>query len=281
MPVYDNLALGLKLRGFPNAEIKKRVLAAAGIAGVNELLERKPKSLSAEQRQRIAIGRAIALQPGVFLFDEPLANLDAQARRDMRGEIAKLHHRLQATMIYATHDPIEAMAFGGRIVIMNDSVIQQQGTAQTLYDEPANIFVAEFACSPPMNLNRGALKQDRDWLLFSEVEDGTIEVLWPISEFPSGRDFVGKPVLLGIRPEGIRMADSTKGEGYSAGFPAVIDLVEAMGAEATLHLQTGAHALVCRVEPGADHWEAGHRGRFGLKMNKLCLFDPISKRRIA
>jgi multiple sugar transport system ATP-binding protein len=281
MSVYENLAFGLKLRKFPNAEVKKRALAAAGIVGLQELLKGKPKSLSAEQCQRVAIGRAIALQPRVFLFDEPLANLDARTRRQMRGEIAKLHQRLQATTIYATHDPLEAMAIGGRIVIMNDGVVEQQGTAQTLYDEPANIFVAGFTGSPPMNLVRGVLKQDRDWLLFSEAEDGTIEVRLPISEFPSGGNFVGKPVLLGIRPEGIRMVESTKVERYSGGFPAIIDLVEAMGAEANLHLQTGAHALVCRVELGVDHWEAGHRGRFELKMNKLCLFDPISKRRIA
>ncbi|HEX7517673.1 MAG TPA: ATP-binding cassette domain-containing protein [Chthoniobacterales bacterium] len=280
MSVYDNLAFGLKLRKLPNAEIGKRVLAAAGILGLEELLERKPEFLSGQQRQRVAIARAIALRPKVFLFDEPLASLEATTREQMRNEITKLHQRLQATMIYATHDPIEAMAMGGRIVVMNDGVIQQYGTALTLYDEPVNAFVAGFVGSPPMNFVRGALKQDRDWLLFSEVEDGTIEVRLPISEFPAGRDFVGKPVLLGIRPEEIRIAQSSKAEKYSGSFPAIIDLVEAMGAEANLYLQTGAHRLVCRTQRGVDHREAGHRAQFEMNVKKLYLFDPASTRRI-
>jgi multiple sugar transport system ATP-binding protein len=281
MSVYENLAFGLQLRKFPNAEVKKRVLAAAGIVGLEELLERKPASLSVEQRQRVAIGRAVALQPKAFLFDDALANLDARTRRQMRGEMAKLHQRLQATMIYATHDPIEAMAMGGRIVVMNDGIIQQEGTAQMLYDDPANTLVAVFAGNPPMNLVRGALKQDRDWLLFSEVEDGTIELRLPISEFLAGRDFVGKPVLLGIRPEDIRVAESTKPERYSGNFPALIDLVEVAGAETNLHVQTGAQRLVIRIQLGSNDLESGHRARFELKMDKLRLFDPISGRRIA
>jgi multiple sugar transport system ATP-binding protein len=279
MSVRDNLAFGLKLRKFPNAEIKKRVLAATGILGLQELLERKPESLSSEQRQRVAIAHGIALQPKVFLFDEPLANLETTTRGQMRNEITKLHQRLQATMIYATHDPIEAMALGGRIVVMNEGVIQQDGTALMLYDEPVNVFVAGFVGSPPMNVIRGALKQDRDWLLFSEVEDGTIEVRLPMAEFPAGRDFVGKPVLLGIRPEEIRMAESSNAERSSGRFPAIIDLVEATGAGANLYIQTGAHTLVCRTLRDVDH-EAGHRLQFELNIEKVCLFDPISRRQI-
>jgi multiple sugar transport system ATP-binding protein len=280
MSVYDNLAFGSKLRRFPNAEIRKRVLAAARILGLQELLERKPESLSSEQRQRVAIARAVALQPKVFLFDEPVTNLEAKARGQMRNEITKLHQRLQATMIYATHDPVEAMAMGGRIVVMNDGAIQQDGTVLTLYDGPENVFVAGFVGSPPMNFIRGALKQDRDWLLFSEVENGTIEVRLPISEFPVGRTFVGKPVLLGIRPEEIRIAQFSKAEKSSGSFPAIIDLVEAMGAEANLYLQTGAHTLVCRTQRHVDHREAGHRLQFELNIEKVCLFDPISRCRI-
>jgi multiple sugar transport system ATP-binding protein len=280
MLVYDNLAFSLKLRKFPNAEIKKRVLAAAGILGLQELLEREPASLSSEQRQRVAIARAIALQPKVFLFDEPLADLEAKARRQLRNEIMKLHQRLQATMIYATHDPIEAIAMGGRIVVLNDGAIQQDGTVLALHDEPVNVFVAEFVGSPPMNLIRGVLKQDRDWLLFSEVEDGTIEVRLPIAEFPAGRDFVGRPVLLGIQPEEIRIAESSKAEKSSGQFPAIIDLVEATGAGANLYFQTGAHTLVCRTQRDVDNLEAGHRVQFELNAEKVCLFDPISKLRI-
>jgi len=280
MSVHDNLAFGLKRRKFPGAEIKKRVAATAEILGLHDLLESKPESLSAEQRQRLAVGRALALQPKVFLFDEPLANLEATARGQLRNEIAKLHQRLQTPMIYATHDPVEALALGGRIVVMNEGAIQQDGTALALYDEPANVFVAEFVGSPPMNFVRGALKQDRDWLLFSEADEGTIEARWPISEFPAGQDFAGKPVLLGVRPEEIGIAESPKGEKYSGTFAAIIDLVETVGAEVDLHLQTGASALICRTPRSAGHWQAGHRGRFQLNMNRLCLFDPISTRRV-
>jgi multiple sugar transport system ATP-binding protein len=280
MPVYDNLAFGLRLRRFPSAEIKKRVVAAAEILGLQELLERKTESLSGEQRQRVAVARSLALQPKVFLFDEPLANLEVQARRQMRNEIAKLHQRLQATMIYATHDPVEALALGGRIVVLNDGAVQQDGPAPTLYDEPANVFVAGFLGSPPMNFVQGVLKQDRDWLLFSEADDGTIEARWPISELPAGQDFVGKSVLLGVRPEEIRLGESSKAEKYSGSFSAIVDLVEAAGAELNLYLQSGAHTLVCRTPRGVGQWQAGHRGRFQLNLNKLCLFDPVSSRRV-
>lgn len=281
MSVQDNLAFGLKLRKFPSAEAKKRVVAAAGILGLEELLERKTESLSAEQRQRLAVARAIALQPKAFLFDEPFANLEGTARGQLRNEIAKLHQRLQVTMIYATHDPVEAMAMGGRIVVLNDGAIQQDGTAPALYEEPGNVFVAGFLGSPPMNFVRGALKQERDWLLFSEADEGTIEARWPISEFPAGQDFAGKPVLLGIRPEEIGIAESAKAEKDIGSFPAIIELVEVRGAEVDLTLQTGAHTLVCRTQRGVDHRPAGHRARFQLNLKKLCLFDPDSTRRIA
>jgi multiple sugar transport system ATP-binding protein len=280
MSVYENLAFGLGLRKFPSAEIKKRVKAAAETLGVQELLDRKTDFLSDEQRQRIAVARSLALQPKVLLFDEPLANLEVQARTQMRNEIMKLHPRLRATMIYATHDPVEALAMGGRTIVLNDGEVQQDGTAPALYDEPANVLVAGFVGSPPMNFVRGALKQDREWLLFSEAEEGTIEARWPISEFPAGQAFVGKPVLLGVRPEEIGTGESAKAEKYSGSFPAIIDVVETVGAEANLYLQTGAHTLICRTPRGVAHWQAGHRGRFQLNLNKLCLFDPISTLRI-
>jgi multiple sugar transport system ATP-binding protein len=280
MSVYDNLAFGLKLRRFPSAEVKKRVAAAAGILGLQKLLEHKPEFLSDEQRQRIAVARGVALQPKVFLLDEPLAGLEAKIRGQLRNEIAKLHERLQATMIYATHDPVEGLAMGGRIVVMNDGVIQQDGTATALYDDPVNVFVAGFVGNPPMNLVGGALKQDRDWLLFTEANDGTIEVRLPVSEFPAGQDFAGKPVLLGVRPEEIRIVEPSKAEKYSGSFPAIIDLIEVVGAEANLYLQTGAHALIFRTQRGADHRQAGQRAHFQLNLNKLCLFDPVSTRRL-
>lgn len=280
MSVHDNLAFGLTLRKFSKSEIKNRVLAAAGILGLQELLDRKPEALSAEQRQRVAVARAVALQPKIFLFDEPLANLDAEARVQMRNEIAKLHQRLQATMIYVTHDPVEAMALGSRIVVMNDGMVQQAGTAATLYDEPANSFVAGFLGSPPMNLVQGTLKQDRDSLLFSEMDEGTIEVRWPSSAFPGARDFIGKPVLLGIRPEDIQDQPPKAAEKYSGTFPAIVDLVEPIGSEAVIYLLTGAHTLVCRSRRGVDHRESGHRLQFEMDVKKAHLFDLVSMQRI-
>ena len=158
MTVYENLAFGLKLRKYPKAEIKKRVNEAAKILGIETLLDRRPKALSGGQRQRVAVGRAIVRQPKVFLFDEPLSNLDAKMRVQMRTELTKLHQRLQATMIYVTHDQIEAMTMGQRIVVMKDGVIQQVDTPLALYNSPRNIFVAGFLGSPPMNLINGKLK---------------------------------------------------------------------------------------------------------------------------
>jgi multiple sugar transport system ATP-binding protein len=280
MSVFENLAFGLKMRKFPAAEIKRRVLAAADVLGVQELLERKPQTLSPEQRQRVAIARAVALQPKVFLFDDPLVTVEAGARGAMRHEIAKLHQRLDATMIYATHDPGEAMALGGRIVVMSEGALQQDGTARALYEGPANVFVAGFIGTPPINFIRGSLKQERDWLLFSEVGDGTIEVRLPASGFQPAGEFAGKPVLLGIRPEAIGIADPASTEKHGGNFPALVDFVEVMGAGTNLHLQTGAHTIVCRVSTGLTAPEAGHRWRFALNLNELCLFDPGSTRRI-
>jgi multiple sugar transport system ATP-binding protein len=228
----------------------------------------------------VAIARALALQPKVYHFDEPLADLAAASAEAMRHEITKLHQRLQATMIYATHNPAEAMALGGRIIVMNRGAVEQEGSGQILYDEPANVFVAEFFGSLPMNLVPGSLRQDRDGLLFSEAEGGTIEVRLPISAFPAGQDLIGKPVLLGARPEEIGLAEPSKTEKYSGSFPAIIDAIELVGCEANLSLQTGAHTLRCRVPKSEMPSDAGQRGRFQLNLSRLCLFDPTSTDRI-
>ena len=172
MNVYDNLAFGLKLRKFSKPEIKKRVLDAASILGIESLLNRKPKTLSGGQRQRVAVGRAIVRQPKVFLLDEPLFKLEAGMRVQMRTEIIKLHQRLQGTMIYVTRDPIEAMTMGDRIAVMNDGVVQQNDAPLVLYNKPANLFVAGFLGNPPMNFISGTLKQDGDKIRFSEDRRG-------------------------------------------------------------------------------------------------------------
>jgi multiple sugar transport system ATP-binding protein len=281
MSVYDNLAFGLKLRKYPKAEIKKRVTDAAGILGIEQLLDRKPKALSGGQRQRVAVGRAIVRQPKVFLFDEPLSNLDAKMRVQMRTELAKLHQRLQATMIYVTHDQVEAMTMGDRIVVMNDGIVQQTDTPLALYNQPANLFVAGFLGSPPMNFIIGNLKQERDAILFSEIEGGTIQVRLEMQHRPAAREFVGRRILFGIRPEDIELAQFSANDGLSGSFPAIVDIVEPMGAETNLYLQTGAHTVVCRSQRVLDHREAGHRFQFGMKLNKAHLFDPESGQRVA
>src|SRR6478735_3974006 len=195
MSVFDNMAFGLKLRKYGKAEIKKRVGDAASILGIEGLLDRKPKALSGGQRQRVAVGRAIVRQPKVFLFDEPLSNLDAKMRVQMRTEITKLHQRLQATMIYVTHDQIEAMTMGTRIVVMKDGVIQQVDSPLTIYNEPANLFVAGFLGSPPMNLLNGKLEGSNGAVFFREARGGAIEVR--LDSRSSAAAYVGKEVILG------------------------------------------------------------------------------------
>ncbi|MEY2545261.1 MAG: multiple sugar transport system ATP-binding protein [Verrucomicrobiota bacterium] len=279
MSVYDNLAFGLKLRKFPKTEIKQRVMDAAGILGIEQLLERKPRALSGGQRQRVAVGRAIVRQPKVFLFDEPLSNLDAKMRVQMRAEITKLHQRLQATMIYVTHDQVEAMTMGDRIVVMNNGVVQQIDTPLNLYNEPGNLFVAGFLGSPPMNFVNGTLKINNGAVEFSELQGGAIKVRLAGDE--RTREFNGKPVMLGIRPEDIELAQfAATNERSTSSFPAIVDIVEPMGAETNLYLQTGAHTVVCRSQKALDHREAGRRFEFDINLDKAHLFDPATGERI-
>ena len=278
LSVHDNLAFGLKQRRFSRTEIEKRVRDAAQVLGLEQMLKQKPGSLSGEQRQRLAIARAAALQPKVLLFDHPLAEVEPNARRQLRKEIVQLHQRLQRTMIYATHDSIEAMAMGGRVAVMNNGVVQQIGAARKLYSDPDNVFVAEFL-GTPMNLIQGNLKLDRDWLLFSEIDDGTIELRLPLAEFPTAQAFAGKPVRLGVRPEQIAVSES-KAERYSGAFPAIIDFVEPSSGGTNLTVQTGAHRLTCQVTQQLDPGEAGHRLQLVIIPSKVCLFDAISGMRI-
>ena len=200
MTVYENLAFGLKLRKFPKAEIDKRVKEAADILGIGDYLDRKPKALSGGQRQRVAVGRAIVRKPAVFLFDEPLSNLDAKMRVQMRAEINKLHTRLGTTMIYVTHDQIEAMTMGDRICVMKDGVIQQIDTPLNIYDKPANTFVAGFIGTPPMNIFKGTLVNEGGKFVF---KSGPISVALPADRNIAIESYAGKDILFGIRPEDI------------------------------------------------------------------------------
>ncbi|MDP9291903.1 MAG: sn-glycerol-3-phosphate ABC transporter ATP-binding protein UgpC [Verrucomicrobiota bacterium] len=277
MSVYDNLAFGLKLRKFPKAEIKKRVGEAAAILGIEPFLKRKPKALSGGQRQRVAVGRAIVRHPKVFLFDEPLSNLDAKMRVQMRTEIIKLHQRLQATMIYVTHDQVEAMTMGDRIVVMKDGVIQQIDAPIPLYTKPVNLFVAGFLGSPPMNFIHGKLSGSGDTVIFKESNGGVIECKF--NDRPGAKAFIGKDVILGIRPENLKLVMGSNTAPVNR-FQAVIDLIELMGAETNIYLQTGGHAAVCRTEIALDHNEVGHRHYFEIETAKVHLFDPVTTSRI-
>jgi multiple sugar transport system ATP-binding protein len=278
MSVYDNMAFGLKLRKYPKAEIRKRVEEAAAILGIETLLDRKPKALSGGQRQRVAVGRAIVRQPKVFLFDEPLSNLDAKMRVQMRTEITKLHRRLEATMIYVTHDQIEAMTMGDRIVVMKDGLIQQIDAPLKLYHFPGNLFVAGFLGSPPMNLLHGRLREGGDGVVFNEVGGGVLQVAF--GDRPAYKAYAGRDVVLGVRPEDIGPVEQGK-HAPGTTFDALVDLVEPMGADTNFYLQTGAHTVVCRSESPVEHGSAdGRRMRFSMNVEKAHLFDPETTHRI-
>jgi len=282
MSVYDNLAFGLNLRKFSKSEIKKRVLDAASILGIESLLDRKPNALSGVQQQRVAVGRAIVRQPKVFLFDEPLFNLDPKMRMQMRTEIIRLHQRLQITMIYATCDHVEAMSMGDRIAVMNEGCVRQVDAPLVIYNEPVNLFVAGFLGIPPMNFISGTLKEGGDKIRFREDEGGAIEVAFSAADRSAAREFVGQNVILGIRPEDINVATLSRKEGNAAGtgFPAIVDIVEPVGAETNLYLQTGAHTLVCHAQSTFDRGDAGRRLQFEMNLAKAHLFDPVSTVRL-
>ena len=246
MTVYKNMAFGLKLRKYPKDEIDTRVRDAAEILGIQELLERKPKALSGGQRQRVAVGRAIVRKPKVFLFDEPLSNLDAKLRLQMRTEISKLHTRLEATMVYVTHDQVEAMTMGDRIVVMRDGRILQIDTPLNLYDYPVNQFVAGFIGSPSMNFLQGRLQVNGEGLVFDE---GNIQIGLPDSYREPLSDYLDKEVTLGIRPEDIHDTDSVGRGLETAEVEAKVEVVEPMGNEVLLYLTTGKSSFVARVDP--------------------------------
>jgi multiple sugar transport system ATP-binding protein len=278
MSVYDNMAFGLKLRGTPKQEIRRRVMDAAQILGITDYLDRKPKALSGGQRQRVAVGRAIVRQPSVFLFDEPLSNLDAKMRVQMRAEITKLHRQLQATMIYVTHDQIEAMTMGERIVVMKDGVVQQVASPLEIYNEPANLFVAGFLGSPPMNFLQGILHAEGGHFLFRE-NNGPLVV--DFTGRPGVANYAGKPTTVGIRPEHCTHIADGAFAGAPGQFEAAVEIVEPMGAETFLYINTGAHTLVSRIHETIARAEAGHRLRFQIDSGRAHLFDSESGLRIS
>jgi len=273
MTVFDNMAFGLKLRKFPKKEIASRVESAAETLGITEILERKPKQLSGGQRQRVAVGRAIVRKPQVFLFDEPLSNLDAKLRVQMRTEISKLHNKLEATMIYVTHDQVEAMTMGDRIVVLKDGHIQQIDTPLNLYDRPTNRFVASFIGSPAMNFVEGRVSR-ADGLRFLGT-DGTVE--FRIDHAAAGRlsSFVDKKVVLGVRPEDIYTSGNGTARLSEVG-SAKLDVVEPMGNEIVFYATSGASNLVARVAP-QDLPEVGTDVPLWFDTSKLHYFDAESE----
>jgi multiple sugar transport system ATP-binding protein len=253
MSVYKNMAFGLQLRNFPRAEIAARVNEAAQILGLTpEMLERKPKALSGGQRQRVALGRAIVRKPKVFLFDEPLSNLDAKMRVQMRAEISKLSRRLATTMIYVTHDQVEAMTMGDRICIMKDGRIQQVATPLDIYNQPANMFVAAFIGSPPMNFFGGELLEKQDGLYFSESPGpaNSPRVLLRVDHAHEGslRQWLHKKIFLGLRPEDIQNRRLVPGADPARVFSAKLDVTEPMGAETFFYFSTGVSSFIARTQ---------------------------------
>jgi multiple sugar transport system ATP-binding protein len=244
MTVYENMAFALKLRKYPKAEIQARVTETASILGIEKLLERRPRELSGGQRQRVAVGRAIVRKPLVFLFDEPLSNLDAKMRVQMRTELKKLHIRLQTTMIYVTHDQTEAMTMGDRIVIMKDGLIQQIADPIGLYDKPVNRFVAGFIGSPPMNFVRGTVISRDGKFYFNE---GRFQVKIVDSMMPKLMPYINKDIIFGIRPEDIYDKLFVSYASSENTIKANCEVIEPMGSEVYLHLNTGRSTLIAKV----------------------------------
>ena len=276
LSVYDNMAFGLKLRKTPKEEIKRRVEEAADILGIQELLQRKPRQLSGGQRQRVAVGRAIVREPKVFLFDEPLSNLDAKLRVQMRAEISKLHQRLQTTFIYVTHDQTEAMTMATRIAVINKGKLQQLDSPQNLYDNPKNLFVAGFIGSPAMNFFPAKLRKDGDKVM---IDTGDFTVQIPAGRTDAFKSHVDKDVIFGIRPENIHDPDFAPPNIHGEKINVKVDVTELMGNETFLYLVSGKHIFVGRVDP-RSHLRVGHDAQVILDMDKLHIFDAKTEEAI-
>ena len=281
MTVFDNMAFGLKLRKTPKEEIKRRVEEAARILDITHLLERRPKALSGGQKQRVALGRAIVREPKVFLLDEPLSNLDAKLRAQMRTELTKIHQKLGTTFVYVTHDQVEAMTMATRIVVMKDGLIQQVATPQNLYDLPVNVFVAGFIGTPQMNFIKCNIEKKGEDLYFVF---GTNSLKLPPEKAnnPALKDYIGKEVILGVRPECLH--DEPR---YLEALPdsiieANVDVTELMGAEIYLYLTTSGaddedQSLIARVSPRSEA-RAGDKVRIAVELPRVHVFDKDTER---
>ncbi len=273
MTVRENLEFGLKIRKLPQAEIDRLVRDAAQMLGIDHLLERKPRELSGGQRQRVAVGRAIVRQPAVFLFDEPLSNLDAKLRVQMRAEIAKLQQRLQTTTIYVTHDQIEAMTMGQRVAVLKDGDLKQVGTPMELYDRPANVFVASFIGTPPMNFVAAGVADGGGALAASKFKIPVPASLRTVTSRHTDRK-----VVVGIRPENVLEAGSeTRGE--TTQLPAEVEIVEPLGNEVIVHARVGEALFVAKLDPHRVP-RLGEKLNLVLELDALHLFDAETERRL-
>ncbi|MEK3909431.1 sn-glycerol-3-phosphate ABC transporter ATP-binding protein UgpC [Oceanobacillus sp. FSL K6-0127] len=274
MNVYDNMAFGLKLRKFKKDEIDQRVQNAAKILGLEAYLDRKPKALSGGQRQRVALGRAIVRDAKVFLMDEPLSNLDAKLRVQMRAEIQKLHQRLQTTTIYVTHDQTEAMTMATRLVVMKDGVIQQVGAPKEVYDHPENVFVGGFIGSPSMNFFLGKLTEG-----YFEVDGIKLKVPEGKMKLLREQNYINKEVILGVRPEDIHDELLIIEASPESKINAHIEVAELMGAESILYSKLGSQDFVARVDSRSDV-KGGDNLELAFDMNKVHFFDKETEERI-
>jgi multiple sugar transport system ATP-binding protein len=274
MSVYDNMAFGLKMRKFPKAEIEKRVKDAAEILGIQELLKRKPRQLSGGQRQRVAVGRAIVRHPQVFLFDEPLSNLDAKLRVQMRVELKKLHDRLETTAIYVTHDQVEAMTLGDRVVVMKDGWIQQVGEPLELYGHPTNKFVAGFIGSPAMNFIDVGINEANGSVV---AEAPGLRLSVPPAKATALKAYKGQQVALGVRPEDVHVATGADPAHYS--LDATVEVVEPLGSEILLDVRVGRGTIVARVEPNV-RVKVHETVKLAVNADRLHFFDAKTEQAI-
>ncbi len=277
LSVFDNMAFGLKLRKVPRDQIKKRVEKAAATLGITELLNRKPRQLSGGQRQRVAVGRAIVREPKVFLFDEPLSNLDAKLRVQMRAEISKIHQQLQTTFIYVTHDQMEAMTMATRIAVINRGKLQQIDTPQNLYNFPANLFVAGFIGSPAMNFFPAKIHKSDGKLV---ADAGEFQVPLPADKSKALANYGEKDVIIGIRPENIHDVDFVPPNTEAAKVPVRVDVTELLGNEILLYLVTGKNTFVARVDPRSK-LRVGDQAQVVFNANAFHVFDAATEQAIA
>ncbi len=268
MNVYDNMAFGLKLRRTPKNEIESRVMEAAKILKIEDLLKRKPKQLSGGQRQRVALGRAIVRKPKVFLMDEPLSNLDAKLRVQMRTEIAKLHKRLDATIVYVTHDQTEAMTMASKIIILKDGLVQQTGQPQDIYDNPRNMFVAGFIGSPAMNFLDATITEN---LTFKGAifELGITD---RIKKIIRDNDLIGKEVVIGIRPEDLEDSNFVQDTSSDNTITADVEVTEPMGAEIYLYVDIDGVLVTARVNPRSEY-KSRDKAKLFVDIDKIHIFD--------